>query len=357
MLGAALPLLHWPLAAVASQNNLAIIKPAEIEIVAALLLAAACGATIGVERSSSERPAGVRTMSLVSMGSCIFGIISIYGFNPADRSRVAASVASGVGFIGAGVITRMDSTSGMINVKGLTTASTIWIAAAMGLACGSGMYFTALISTALTIFVLRSNRFRRRLANRLRVLVGDEPKNPPQKPPRTALPPTAPPARAANAAERPARAPSPPPTPTPTPTSTSTPPPPTPPTAAPDWATELTGEAQRAVEAAQAAARTASLASEEIQDRELAEKMSRAAQEAVDMATEAFAAASAAKATLDAGLAPARNATGLAGGEGGAKGAGKGAVLAEGAGIDGVDTAIDAVDASELEERRKSSSS
>mmetsp|Transcript_8997 Transcript_8997/g.33964 ORF Transcript_8997/g.33964 Transcript_8997/m.33964 type:complete len:372 (+) Transcript_8997:64-1179(+) len=180
-----IPTLSWlvatPLEALASSRDVPLVKPGEVEVVLSLFFASVCGAFIGMERRNSERPAGVRTMSLVAMGSCIFGIISRYGFNPADRSRVAASVASGVGFIGAGVITRLDNPTGSINIKGLTTASTIWIAAAVGLACGCGLFFTAFTSTAITLFVLRSNRFRRRLADRLRAWVGASEQKPKKK--------------------------------------------------------------------------------------------------------------------------------------------------------------------------------
>ncbi|CAM9440728.1 unnamed protein product, partial [Sphacelaria rigidula] len=78
-------------------------SPLDCQLVLRLGLAAFLGMVLGLERRTSHRPAGVRTMSLVAMGACTFTIVSQYGFARADQARVAASVASGVGFIGAGV--------------------------------------------------------------------------------------------------------------------------------------------------------------------------------------------------------------------------------------------------------------
>lgn len=118
-----------------------------------LVTAAALGAIIGQERSG--HPAGVRTMALVSMGAAMFTLCSLHGFgSTADPSRMASNVASGVGFIGAGVIT----TSSSSKVHGLTTAAAIWLSAAVGVGCGSGLAFMSGMSSLLTITILRIGR-------------------------------------------------------------------------------------------------------------------------------------------------------------------------------------------------------
>ncbi|MDR1326881.1 MAG: MgtC/SapB family protein [Heliobacteriaceae bacterium] len=126
-----------------------------IRVVAAVLL----GFAIGLEREYSNKYAGLRTHILVCLGACVFTIISIYGF-PAlsevavrDSSRVAAQIVTGIGFIGGGTVLRHGAT-----VMGLTTAATLWIAAAIGMACGTGMYDLAIASTILSVIVLVSVR-------------------------------------------------------------------------------------------------------------------------------------------------------------------------------------------------------
>jgi putative Mg2+ transporter-C (MgtC) family protein len=122
-----------------------------LEIIPRLLLAAALGAGIGYQRERSNKPAGLRTHTLICVGATLFTVVSIYGFNEsADISRVAAAVVTGIGFIGAGVIFR-----GMHeHVAGLTTAASIWVTAAIGLAAGVGMYLTAFIIAVITVIVL-----------------------------------------------------------------------------------------------------------------------------------------------------------------------------------------------------------
>ncbi|MBQ7244053.1 MAG: MgtC/SapB family protein [Bacilli bacterium] len=119
-----------------------------IAVMLALLL---CG-TVGFERELRGRSAGLRTHLLVGMGSCIVMIISIYGF-PAgqtrDVARLAAQVVSGVGFLGAGTIIYRNA-----GIKGLTTAGTIWISMAIGLACGSMNFLLAILATTILMFVL-----------------------------------------------------------------------------------------------------------------------------------------------------------------------------------------------------------
>ena len=122
------------------------------------------GAIIGLERERQERAAGLRTVTMVSLGSCLFTIIGAYGFPNTDPSRVAAQIVTGIGFLGAGTIfLRKDL------VRGLTTAATIWTVAAIGMAAGTAQYFEAAFTTLLilgVLMVLKTND--RALAERLR---------------------------------------------------------------------------------------------------------------------------------------------------------------------------------------------
>ena len=144
---------------------------AEIDICIRLVVASLGGAAVGLERSSSDRPAGVRTMALVSLGAAAFTICSMYGFlsvasdamgTKVDPSRMASNIVSGVGFIGAGVITNNRQASGIYDrqssVNGLTTAAAIWVSAAVGVACGVGMYVVGASAAASTIAILRLGR-------------------------------------------------------------------------------------------------------------------------------------------------------------------------------------------------------
>jgi putative Mg2+ transporter-C (MgtC) family protein len=121
----------------------------EIEIAARLFLAALFGSAVGYERRSADKPAGLRTLSLVALGSALFTIISAFGFDTADQSRVAAQIVTGVGFLGAGTILRSD-----VTISGLTTAATIWATAAIGMAVGSGLYIAAASGTVLVLVIL-----------------------------------------------------------------------------------------------------------------------------------------------------------------------------------------------------------
>ena len=121
----------------------------EIEIAVRLLLAAIFGLAVGYERRSADKPAGLRTLSLVCLGSAIFTIISAFGFETADQSRVAAQIVTGVGFLGAGTILRSG-----VTISGLTTAATIWATAAIGMAVGSGLYIASVSGTVLILVIL-----------------------------------------------------------------------------------------------------------------------------------------------------------------------------------------------------------
>ncbi|MDA0262815.1 MAG: MgtC/SapB family protein [Chloroflexi bacterium] len=121
----------------------------ELEIAARLIMAAVFGAAVGYERRSAVKPAGLRTLSLVAVGSALFTIISAYGFETSDQSRIAAQIVTGVGFLGAGTIIRSNT-----GVSGLTTAATVWATAAIGMAVGSGLYIAAASVTLLMLVIL-----------------------------------------------------------------------------------------------------------------------------------------------------------------------------------------------------------
>ena len=152
-----------------------IFSPLNIELTIRILSAIALGFILGFEREITNKYAGLRTHILVCLGACVFTIISIYGFpmfsgdipdyHPngiRDTARVAAQVVTGIGFIGAGTVLRNGPT-----VFGLTTAATLWMAASIGLACGSGMYGVATIATLASVCVLTLIRvFERKVLNR-----------------------------------------------------------------------------------------------------------------------------------------------------------------------------------------------
>jgi putative Mg2+ transporter-C (MgtC) family protein len=128
---------------------------------ALLRLSIACGlgAAIGFEREIRDREAGIRTHLLVSLGSALFTIVSAYGFHEflasgdnivrTDPTRIAAQIVTGIGFLGAGAIIREG-----LSIRGLTTAATLWVVAAIGMACGAGYYWPAAAATVLTILAL-----------------------------------------------------------------------------------------------------------------------------------------------------------------------------------------------------------
>ena len=127
----------------------------EYEIIIKLALAAVLGGLIGLERESLSRPAGLRTYTLVCVGSALAMVVSLdmyyqyYQTVNADPGRIAAQVVSGIGFLGAGTIMREGAT-----VRGLTTAAGLWVVACIGLAVGAGLYIPAIVSTAIILFVL-----------------------------------------------------------------------------------------------------------------------------------------------------------------------------------------------------------
>ncbi|WP_279126168.1 MgtC/SapB family protein [Acidaminococcus fermentans] len=118
-----------------------------------ILMAAFLGGLIGLERSSGDRPAGLRTHVLVATGSALLMVVSIYGIDghpqARDPSRIASQVVSGIGFLGAGTILHEGLT-----VKGLTTAASLWIVSAIGLTVGCGMMALGIFATGITLITL-----------------------------------------------------------------------------------------------------------------------------------------------------------------------------------------------------------
>ena len=129
------------------------------ELVLRLALAAALGGAIGAEREIRDREAGFRTHLLVSLGAALFTLVSAYAWTDwrfstpdglvFDPTRIAAQIVTGIGFIGAGAIIRQG-----LSIRGLTTAATLWIVAAIGMAAGAGYYTAAIVTTALVLVSL-----------------------------------------------------------------------------------------------------------------------------------------------------------------------------------------------------------
>jgi len=130
--------------------------------VASVLAAIVCGTIIGLEREAKHKPAGLRTVSLICLGSTIFTLVSILiaADAPADRGRIAAQVATGVGFLGAGAIIREHGA-----ILGLTTAATIWVVAAIGVLIGAGYAAGGLAITIIVVTMLIGERFLDRLVH------------------------------------------------------------------------------------------------------------------------------------------------------------------------------------------------
>jgi putative Mg2+ transporter-C (MgtC) family protein len=141
MLLAEIPSLSWP------------------EALLRVVVAAALGGVVGLERELRDRDAGFRTHMLVAIGSALFTIVSAYAFRDflvgggsvvrADPTRIAAQIVTGIGFLGAGAIIRQG-----LSVRGLTTAATLWVVAAIGMAAGAGYYGGAVITTAVVLISL-----------------------------------------------------------------------------------------------------------------------------------------------------------------------------------------------------------
>ncbi len=122
-----------------------------LELIARLALAAALGSILGYEREARSKTAGLRTHTLVALGAALFTVAGAFGASEegGDSTRVAAQVVTGIGFIGAGTIIRSG-----LKVTGLTTATTLWMAAALGVAAGVGLYEVAAAGGAIALFTL-----------------------------------------------------------------------------------------------------------------------------------------------------------------------------------------------------------
>lgn len=130
-----------------------------VEVVVRLAVAAALGGAIGFERELREREAGLRTHLLVSVGAALFTLVSAYAWRDFsfstsegivfDPTRIAAQIVTGIGFLGAGAIIRQG-----LSIRGLTTAATLWVVAAIGMASGAGYYSAAVIATAVVLVSL-----------------------------------------------------------------------------------------------------------------------------------------------------------------------------------------------------------
>ena len=121
-----------------------------LEMVTRLAVALACGLALGAEREVRSKVAGVRTHALVAVGAALFTIAGAYGMDGiSNPTRIAAQVASGIGFIGAGAIMRSG-----FNITGITTASTLWLSAALGVAAGFGLNLVALTVVAMALILV-----------------------------------------------------------------------------------------------------------------------------------------------------------------------------------------------------------
>jgi putative Mg2+ transporter-C (MgtC) family protein len=129
------------------------------ELLLRITLAGVLGGVIGAERELRERGAGLRTHTLVALGAALFTLVSAYGWSDFrfstpqgivfDPTRIAAQIVTGIGFLGAGAIIRQG-----LSVRGLTTAATLWVVAAIGLAAGAGYYTAAVATTVLVMIAL-----------------------------------------------------------------------------------------------------------------------------------------------------------------------------------------------------------
>ncbi len=123
---------------------------ADIELIRRLITAALLGAALGFEREIRQKDAGLRTNILIAVGAALFTLMSIEISGPSgDPGRIAAQIVTGIGFLGAGAIMRTGS-----GIHGLTTAATVWVNAAVGVAAGGGQYHLAFIATGVTLAAL-----------------------------------------------------------------------------------------------------------------------------------------------------------------------------------------------------------
>lgn len=141
-----------------------------LDVMLRLGLASVLTGAVGFERELRERSAGLRTHLLVGLGAALFTLVSAYGWGDLvatgevryDPSRVAAQIVTGIGFLGAGAILRQG-----LSVRGLTTAAGLWVAAAIGMACGAGFYPAALVTTGIALVALGPFRRLEAKVNRI----------------------------------------------------------------------------------------------------------------------------------------------------------------------------------------------
>lgn len=143
--------LHERAVVLSNKKKKTIMEATYLDYIVRLTLALVLGGAIGIEREYRAKEAGFRTHFLVALGSALFCVVSQFGFgiDLKDSSRVAAQVVSGIGFLGAGTIIFQKNV-----VRGLTTAAGLWVTAAIGLACGTGMFVAATIATVMVLLGL-----------------------------------------------------------------------------------------------------------------------------------------------------------------------------------------------------------
>ena len=120
-----------------------------------LLFAAFLGSIMAYDRRQYGKGAGMRTYAMIATGACLFTLVGIYGFDDdiRDPARIAAQIVTGIGFIGAGIIWKNGH-----DIIGITTSAGLWVAAAVGMACATGLYFLALVTALITIVIFNMRR-------------------------------------------------------------------------------------------------------------------------------------------------------------------------------------------------------
>ena len=136
-----------------------------IENVIKVCMAVMVGGVIGAEREFQDKAAGFRTIILITVGSALFTIFSVSMDPTTSRTRIAANIVTGIGFLGAGAIVREGG-----RIGGLTTAATIWLASALGMGIGAGELYLSIVSTGITLLVLLGFPYVERRIDRLREL-------------------------------------------------------------------------------------------------------------------------------------------------------------------------------------------
>lgn len=132
------------------------------EVFLKLVMSFMVGLVIGAEREFRNKSAGLRTIILITLGSTIFTIISMESSHETEVGRIASNIVTGIGFLGAGAIMRDG-----LSISGLTTASTIWVTAALGMLVGVGMFEIAMVATVMVVFILVIFNYLQRILDRL----------------------------------------------------------------------------------------------------------------------------------------------------------------------------------------------